>query len=338
MNKGVSIVVCCHNSSKLLEQTIYHICKLKIPSYINTELLIIDNASSDNTSEFAKQKLTEFKCPFPFRILNQPQLGLSFARKMGTDSSKYEYILFCDDDNWLNEDYIVNVYRIMESDDKIGALGGEAEAVTEGIAPEWFSRQHRNYSVGKQYNRSGNITESVGVLWGAGMVIRKTAMLELYSKGFSSLLSDRKGEQLTSGGDSEKCYALRLAGWKIWYDESLKLKHYISRERLNWKYLRKLNRGFGAQKVDFDPYIMAFQKTNGSNDNSLKWHRQTIKLFKKLRGYGFRKLLNMKSANEGDKEILRIEKTIGRINELLKIRSEYEVRIRSVKEARWRKS
>ena len=52
---------------------------------------------------------------------------------------------------------------------------------------------------------------------------------------------------------------IRLAGWKLIYEPSLKISHFIPRTRLSWKYLRKLNRGFGAQKVGLEPYLKAFE-------------------------------------------------------------------------------
>jgi len=153
------------------------------------------------------------------------------------------------------------------------------------------------------------------------------------------MLSDRKGNQLSSGGDIELCFALRLAGWEIWYDPQLKLRHYIGRNKLSWEYLRKLSRGFGAQKVDFDAYLKVFDPEPTSFNQSLKqkWHYQSIKLLKKLRGYGIKKLLTFRNTCEGDSEILRIEKSIGRLNELLKIRSKYTRRMKSVRNASWRK-
>lgn len=334
MEKGVSIIICCHNSSKLLNETLRHICSLRSSEEFKWEVIIVDNASSDNTSVVSEKLLKEYKCPVPFRIINQPEPGLSYARKTGLDNALYEYILFCDDDNHLDENYLINGFKIMESDKLIGALGGISEAVSDTDIPEWFYEHAQNYSVGRQAGKSGDITDTNIVLWGAGMYVRKEALLDLYSNGFYSFLTDRKGKELTSGGDSEKCYALRLAGWKIWYDERLKLRHFIPENRLKWDYLRKLNRGFGAQKIDFDPYLNVI---NSDSDSENKWHIQVIKLIGKLRGYGLRRLLNYSKTSEGDNNILRIEKTIGRLKELIKIRGEYNKRIQIVKDARWRK-
>lgn len=312
---------------------------MKVSPEIKWEVILVDNNSKDDTAVIAEKLLKEFNCPVPYRILFQPVPGLSSARKMGFDNSSYEYLIFCDDDNWLDENYAELSFKIMEGNQRIGALGGENVAVTDGKFPEWFIEFEKSYSVGSQAEKPGDITWKEGGLWGAGLVVRKSALMELFSKGYRSMLSDRKGNELTSGGDIELCFALRLAGWLIWYEPELKLTHFISNEKLNWNYLRKLNRGFGAQKVDFDAYLKAFDPEPTSFNQSLKrkWHYQSIMLLKKLRGYGLKKLIKFRNLCEGDSEILRIEKSIGRLYELLRIRNQYSMRIQSVKNASWRK-
>lgn len=335
MNKGVSIVICCYNSSKLLPETIRHISLLKIPAGISCEIIVVDNNSNDNTSETAEELLKKYiSGNVTYKILFQPVQGLSAARKMGFENSAYEYIIFCDDDNWLNTDYLEILINTMRKSEKIGAVGGESTAVSDELFPKWFQEFSQSYSAGKQSESDGIIAGFQSALWGAGMVVRKSALNELYSKGFRSILSDRKKNVLSSGGDIELCYALRLAGWEIWYESSLKIRHFIPEHRLKWEYLRKLSRGFGAQKVNLDPYLIA--SDSGSDKTGQKWQYQVYRLMNKLRGYGFKKLLKFKNYPEGDPDILRIEKTLGRLTELLKIRGKYDERIKSVREAAWR--
>lgn len=339
MNKGVSIVVCCYNSSELLPETIRHISLLRIPDECACELIIVDNNSDDNTSETALQLVKSYLPEtIKYKILSQPVQGLSAARKTGIDNSVNEFILFCDDDNRLNENYIEILIGTMQENEKIGVLGGESKAVSDVKFPGWFHEFCQNYSTGTQSEQRGKISTASGAIWGAGMVIRKKALDDLFSNGFTPFLSDRKKKSLTSGGDIELCYALRLAGWEIWYEPSLILEHFIPEYRLSWNYLRRLNRGFGAQKVSLDPYLKAFDRFSDSEFESKEnnWQYQAIMTIKKLRGYGFKKLIRFNQPNEGDADILRIEKTIGRLTEILKIRKEYGKRISAVRDARWR--
>ena len=47
---GVSIVICCHNSAKLLPRTLEHLRAQEVDSTIPWEVIVVDNASTDNTA------------------------------------------------------------------------------------------------------------------------------------------------------------------------------------------------------------------------------------------------------------------------------------------------
>ncbi|WP_299226440.1 glycosyltransferase [uncultured Psychroserpens sp.] len=236
---GVTIALCTYNGIKLLEQTLKYIAaqELSIPC----ELILVDNASTDGTKHFADQwwEINGSKA-ISYKSLEQAIPGKSYAQDMAYEHAVYEYILVCDDDNWLNPNYVQLSYDIMQSNLSIGALGGSSEAAFESNPPEWFDRFAFYYAVGEQSEVNGDVTQSLGYLYGAGMVIRKSHWLELKAVGFEHILSCRKGNALSSGGDTEYCYALQLLGYKIWYDDRLLFKHYMTKNRLNLNYLSRL--------------------------------------------------------------------------------------------------
>jgi len=69
-NKGVSIIMCCHNSSHLLHNSLKHLANLDHPENLPVELIVVDNASTDETAEVAIAKWKEFDQPFPIIILS----------------------------------------------------------------------------------------------------------------------------------------------------------------------------------------------------------------------------------------------------------------------------
>ncbi|MBV6478199.1 MAG: hypothetical protein HGGPFJEG_00947 [Ignavibacteria bacterium] len=336
MENGVSVVLCCYNSSKMLPETLEHLCNQNVNPEINWEIIIVNNSSTDETVEIA-EKILRQKSPVAYRIINESRPGLSFARKSGIENAVYAFIIFCDDDNHLNPDYVNVSYEIMSSRQEIGAAGGISESKSRIKLPAWFEEHKQNYSVGKQAEVSGDITNVNIALWGAGMVIRTEAAKYLYSKGFKSMLTDRKQGELSSGGDSEFCFAFRLAGYKIIYDERLNLKHFLPDFRLNWNYLRKLSRAFGAQKIYFEPYLKKLNVNSSIPFKENHWSKEAFRLLKKLRQYGLKKLLKMNKLSEGDWEQLRIEKTIGRLQEILKIRNRYNKNFILLEQAEWMK-
>ena len=86
------------------------------------------------------------------------------------------------------------------------------------------------------------------VVYGAGMFMVKSYFEKISSAGFKPISSDRKGNQLSSGGDSELCLAFQLAGYQIWYDDQLQFKHFIEERRLTLDYLKRLKKGMSESR------------------------------------------------------------------------------------------
>jgi glycosyltransferase involved in cell wall biosynthesis len=230
---GVSIIICCHNGVHRLAETVRHIAEQKVPSHIPWEFILVDNASTDNSVALAEAIWTAYDPAAEFRVVKESTLGLSHARTKGFEEAQYEFMIMCDDDNWLAEDYVKRTYEIMSAKSSIAALGGFGKLIFEADPPKWIAFSNI-FAAGPQADCSGKVLKSR--LYGAGCVIRKSAYLKLRTVGYKSFLSDRKGAVLSSGGDYELCYALAIMGYDIWYDEHLRFDHFITKERLTWEY------------------------------------------------------------------------------------------------------
>ena len=320
--KGVSVVICCYNSSKIITRTLRTILDQEVHSDINWEIILVDNASTDDTSAKAEQCYRQSSCSVPFRIVHEYEPGLSNARSKGIGASRYEYVIFCDDDNRLEKDFVARVYSRMESDEFIGVLGGQSRAQFESEPPHWFNDWKDSFAIGRQHTKSGNITYSKGYVWGASMAVRKSAWKSAAERGFRNLLSDRKGNLLSSGGDTEICYSIRNAGYKIYYDPALKFAHYIPLARMNWEYVERLFFGFGAASYGLDTYRRKF---NESHEDIIaeKIHSRKYELrkaFRVLQRKNYRKLLKGEKRIEGMSDVPMVEYLLGRIRSVATFR------------------
>ena len=230
--QGVSIVICCHNGADRIAETIRHIARQQAPPHICWEVLVVDNASTDGAADVARKEWRKYRLDIDLRIVDEPTLGLSYARARGFNSACYNFIVMCDDDNWLDQNYVRYAFDIMSEKNNIGALGGCGTLAFE-VQPE-VEGMSFIFAAGKQAPRSGRVAENR--VYGAGCVIRHSAYEKLLKSGFKSLLTDRQGTELSSGGDYELCYALAILGCDIWYDDRLRFVHFITRERLTREY------------------------------------------------------------------------------------------------------
>src|SRR5690606_12393187 len=118
---GVSVIVCCYNSSLRLPETLSYLAAQKVKAETQWELIVVNNNSNDNTVEIAEVKWNQLGAPVTLTIVDEPTPGLSYAREKGISVSQYDLFLFCDDDNWLQEDYIQNVITLFNDNPNIGA-------------------------------------------------------------------------------------------------------------------------------------------------------------------------------------------------------------------------
>ncbi len=256
--QGVSVVVCCYNSASRIRLALEYLSKQKTAAGLQWEIILVNNNSSDNTAEIATRIWQSLRSETALYIIDEPKAGLSNARKAGVKAANYDIILFCDDDNWLSNDYVYRGYRLISSQQNIGAVGGSSTAWNEtNYFPEWFKDCQGTFAVGKQAKSSGDVTY-LKSLWGAGLITRK----DLYLKAFSatpSLLTDRKETALSSGGDSEYCSRLVLMNYRLYYDEDLRFIHFTPESKLTEQYKENLSRGFQeSHPVLFMYYLMIF--------------------------------------------------------------------------------
>ena len=270
---GISVVICCYNSSQVLRPTLEHLADQQQTDEVPWELLIINNASTDDTAEVAEQTWQSAGNPAPMRIVFESNPGLSQARRRGVMEAKYRFVLFCDDDNWLCPSYLASAFENM-SRDGIGACGGYGDAVSSDGLPDWFADFHRSYATGKQASSSSFVTN----LYGAGLTVRADVLRRAYELGFESQLSDRKGNSLSSGGDGEINQWIQMFGYRLWFDERLRFMHFITSERLTWDYYIKLNRGFGQMLPTMSAYHLSANPTTFNQIRASWWYRMGFAL------------------------------------------------------------
>jgi hypothetical protein len=61
----------------------------------------------------------------------------------------------------------------------------------------------------------------------------------------ASLVTDRTGSNLISGGDLAISVAARQMGWECWYDPAMQIEHVLPAGRMEKKYLVRLYEGIG---------------------------------------------------------------------------------------------
>ncbi len=281
---GVSVIICCYNGASRLPQTLRHLALQQVPAEISWEIIIVDNASTDDTYTVASAEWEQYSLPgVGFKILSELKQSKYYALSKGVDNASYEYIIICDDDNWLNSDYVSVAYHTINSNIKFAAAGGQSTAVADIKIPDWFWHYQNNYAVGSPKAASGDISDK-GYLWGAGMIFRRS----LYKKvnfNLPGILLGPGPKEVSRSEDVELCMRFILSGYKLYYDEKLIFRHHIASNRLTDSYRDQL--------LNVGPYenrvLNLYRKQIGLNNLSAL--KKTLLLFISWLRYLISKLL-----------------------------------------------
>lgn len=240
----MDLIICTHNNAELLAQALRAVVDQDPPAEA-WSVLVVDNASSDETSDVVRSFMEGVAGPI-VRYVREDQLGLTPARVRGVRCSTAEWVAFVDDDCLLRRDWVAEAVRFARSMPDCGGFGGR-------VILKW-ARTPRKYMLefGYAYAEQdhGDSPMRVFGLVGAGMVVNREA---LASTGWMDkpLLADRVGSKLISGGDAE--IALRIgARADLWYNPRMELAHIIPARRVELSYLTRVIRGLGASQLFCD--------------------------------------------------------------------------------------
>ena len=104
-NSKISIIVPVYNVEKYLERCITSIRK---QTYSEIEILLIDDGSTDRSSEICDLYAEKDK---RIKVIHKQNGGLSDARNAGIDIAEGQYIVFVDSDDWVHPQMIDILYR-----------------------------------------------------------------------------------------------------------------------------------------------------------------------------------------------------------------------------------
>jgi len=257
---GLSLIICTYNGSQRLALTLKYIAEQKVADFILWEVLIISNASTDNTLVVAKEIWQQIGVEVPFRVEIENKPGKENAIVKGFELAQYEFMSIVDDDNWLAPEYVNTAYKVMSAQPSIGILGARAIGEFEVPPPKWFKQFEAVYAVGHQSNGlSGPLKQFEGYIYGAGSVTRKSAWQKLLDHGFEFTTSTKRGKILVSGEDIEVGDAMQLAGYTLWYEKNLTFKHFMYKERLTWPYLLRIGKGTASSGLTSTVYYFIFR-------------------------------------------------------------------------------
>jgi glycosyltransferase involved in cell wall biosynthesis len=260
MTTKLSVITCSHNPRVDYLMMVIDALNNQTSDKQCWEYLLIDNASAEPLS-----RTTDLSWHPYARVITEEKLGLTQARLRGIQESTGEILVFVDDDNVLDSNYLETVLRLSSEWPMLGAFGGQVRPKFEEEPPEWTRKYWRRLAIREfEQDRWSNIpclddtTPN-----GAGLCVRRQVARQYlaYHSDRKRFVLDRAGTSLLSAGDLDLAATACDLGLGNGLFISLKLTHLVPRERLEEDYLLRLTEAQAFSGV----VLMSFRPSAGAS-------------------------------------------------------------------------
>ena len=194
--KVISIIVPAKNEENYIHHCLKSIKEIDVPDDWSSEIIVIDNMSSDRTASIAKS--------FGVRVLSYESKKIGDIRAFGASRARGQVLAYVDADCSVKPSWINAALGVLE-DNSVGAVGGYLDL------PRSASCIERGWAVPFTKDERENVE-----LVGASIIIRR----EVYDlvKGFN--------KNLSTGEDSEISRKIIESGYRTKMIPSCNVVHY----------------------------------------------------------------------------------------------------------------
>ena len=259
---NATVIICTHNPRADYLRRCLHALHGQSLLKSAWELLVVDNRSDEPL--VGRIDLSGHPGA---RLVREETLGLTPARLRGIREARGDLLVFVDDDNVLDADFLETTLRIAEQKPFLGAWSGQCRPDFEEPPPEWSRRYWGNLVIREfdtdVWSNLPRLPESMPC--GAGLCVRRDVAkhyLHLHESGKRAFQFDRTGDSLISGGDNDLAACACDLGFGVGLIASLKLTHLIPPERLTDDYLTRLAEGiyFSSTLLDDEHGLAAVRR------------------------------------------------------------------------------
>jgi glycosyltransferase involved in cell wall biosynthesis len=230
-----TVALCTHNHADRLVRTLSDLRRLRIPES-PWELLFVDNACSDGTPGLLAGET--WPAGWRVRVVREEKLGLSNARNCALQEAQGEYVIFIDDDETPDPDWLCAFERLLQARSP-DAFGGRIEVLFEGDRPVWLTDELLGFL--GELNRSEAIVELTqpgASFHGGNFGVRRTVAQKIGA--FDPDLG-RKGTDNTGGEEVDFYRRLRAGGFNAWWTPEAVIFHRIQTAKLKRAYFLDLH-------------------------------------------------------------------------------------------------
>ncbi len=201
MQSLISIVIATRDRGAQLRACLEALRVSALPSGWSAEVIVVDNASTDDTARIAASFQASHGDP-TFHYLMEPRQGKSFAVNRGVSVARGAIVAFVDDDAVVDSRWIVEIVEQFRHDPGLGVLAGRV------VAREINGRRE-GVTVGVDEVPLSVAKPLLGLVMGCNLAVRREAIAVV--KGRDTRLGPGRG---LSAEDIDFVYRILKAGFR----------------------------------------------------------------------------------------------------------------------------
>lgn len=248
-----AIAVCTYNPNPVLLERLFTAIQALLTTVLSIEIVLVDNNSSPAlitlpTVQNFLSKTAQARC------VVEPQQGLAIARCRAVRETTASIVVFFDDDNEPNCDYLQVLDCYFKKYPNVGVWGPGQIAVEYIDQVEAWFHQHPEFFQQRQLEFGYTCvpaflgTHSPN---GTGFAARRNVLQQYVFAVEQGALrtTGRKGNSLSSAEDSQIVWESTKLGFAVGMIPELRCKHLITVDKANFTYLKRLHFGVGSSYV-----------------------------------------------------------------------------------------
>jgi len=238
----LTILICTHNRSALLERTLASINRAHRPEGCSVNILVVANACTDNTRVFLEDYCIRaaIKNWLPLSWLDEATPGKSHALNTAIPELRSDLVALVDDDHRVDENFLTGISSAAGSYPDAALFCGRILPDWDGSEPAWVhdTGPYRIYPLPVPRQDLGDNPHLVGregpIPGGGNLFLRRQVFDRI--GGFSTALGP-KGHNLGGGEDTDFVLRALNSGELLQYIPDIIQYHYVDPARLRLAYL-----------------------------------------------------------------------------------------------------
>lgn len=238
----VTVILCTYNRAMWLRDVLDCLLKLRTDGAFTYEIVVVDNASTDDTPQIVADVIRE--APLPMRYLRESHPGPSAARNRGIAAARGTWLAFIDDDELADPNWLFELLRMAEHK-RVRVVGGAVRLVLSEATSSVVPPALESILVPGGHRESAcHFTPRYALNSGNQLLARSVFdEIGVYA------------ESWTEGGeDTELFTRIQAAGIEAWYTPTAVVRHLVPSYRLTPGYLQwlSLRQGWTRARQDLE--------------------------------------------------------------------------------------